>query len=280
MIRLIVNGDDYGLCPQVNLGVIRAHREGILTSTSLVANGAAWEQACQLSRTCPRLSVGLHLNLTWGAPVLPAAQVASLVDQHGRFYSKWIFIQRALFGAVNIKEMAAEARAQVQRVQFAGVTLSHVDSHHHIHCLPIVGRLMAELAVQYGLLVLRKFNGAEAGSSLQAKAAAQICRAGIRRSPLAAGAYPVCRLYGYDLMVQRDKKTALASILQHLPDGLNEVMCHPAEANALQPSVGTRLDRFLERQALCDRDIRKLLDERGIRLISTADGKEIHESAA
>ena len=67
MIQLIVNGDDYGLCPQVNLGVIRAHREGILTSTSLLANGAAWEQACQLSRTCPRLSVGpvsyTHLTL-------------------------------------------------------------------------------------------------------------------------------------------------------------------------------------------------------------------------
>ncbi len=280
MIRLIVNGDDWGLCPQVNLGVVRAHREGILTSTSLLANGAAWEQACQLSRTCPRLSVGLHLNLTWGAPVLPAAEVASLVDQHGRFYSKWVFIRRALFGAVHVKEMAAEAQAQLQRVQSAGVTLSHLDSHHHVHCLPTVGRLMEELAAQYGLPVLRRFHGAEAGSSLQAKAAAQICRAGVRRSPLAGRAYPVCRFYGYDLMVRHDKKMALASILQRLPDGLNEVMCHPAEENVSQPSVRTRLHRFFELQALCDRNIRRLLDERGIMLISTAAGKEIHESAA
>ncbi len=280
MIRLIVNGDDWGLCPRVNLGVIRAHREGILTSTSLLANGAAWEQACQLSRTCPQLSVGLHLNLTWGAPVLPAAKVASLVDQHGRFYSKWIFIQRLLFGAVNTKEMAAEARAQLQRVQSAGVTLSHLDSHHHIHCLPMVGRLMAEMAEQYGLPVLRRFNGAEAGSSLQAQTSARICRAGIRRSPLAGRTYPLCRFYGYDLMVQLDKKNALASILQRLPKGLNEVMCHPAEAHASQPSVRTNLDRFSELQALCDKNIRKLLDERGIILISTADEKGIHESAA
>jgi len=280
MIRLIVNGDDWGLCPQVNLGVIRAHREGILTSASLLANGAAWEQACQLSRTCPQLSVGLHLNLTWGAPVLPAAEVASLVDQHGRFYSKWIFIQRALFGAVNVKEMAAEARAQLQRTQSAGVTLSHLDSHHHIHCLPLVGRLMAELAEQYGLPVLRKFNGAEAGGSLHAQFSARICRAGIRRSPLAESTYPVCRFYGYDLMVQPDKKNALALILQRLPDGLNEVMCHPAEAHASLPSGRTSLDRFSELQALCDTNIRKLLDKRGIILISTADEKEIHESAA
>ncbi|NLP11682.1 ChbG/HpnK family deacetylase [bacterium] len=280
MIQLIVNGDDWGLCPQVNLGVIRAHREGILTSTSLLANGAAWEQACQLSRTCPRLSVGLHLNLTWGAPVLPAAEVASLVDPHGCFYSKWIFIRRAFFGAVNVNEMAAEAHAQLQRVQSAGVTLSHLDSHHHIHCLPTVGRLMAELSAQYGLPVLRRFYGAEAGSSLHAKTAAWICRAGIRRSSLAGRTYPVCRFYGYDLMVQHDKKAALASILHGLPDGLNEVMCHPAQANVSQPSARIRLDRFLELQALCDKNIRKLLDERGIMLISTADGKEIHESIA
>jgi len=280
MIRLIVNGDDWGLCPQVNLGVIRAHREGILTSTSLLANGAAWEQACQLSRIYPRLSVGLHLNLTWGVPVLPAAEVTSLVDQHGCFYSKWIFLRRALFGAVNAEDMAAEAQAQLQRVQSTGVTLSHLDSHHHIHCLPMVGRLMAELAVQNGLPILRRFNGAETGSSLQAKAAARLCRAGIRRSPLKERTHPVCRFFGYDLMLQCDKKAALASILRRLPDGLNEVMCHPAEANALQPSVRTRLDRFAELQALCDRNIRMLLDERGISLISTADGKEIHESAA
>jgi predicted glycoside hydrolase/deacetylase ChbG (UPF0249 family) len=82
MKRLIVNADDFGLAESVNRGIIVAHRDGILTSASLLANGSAFDQAIAASRQFPQLSVGVHLNISEGRPVSPAAQIPSLVKPH------------------------------------------------------------------------------------------------------------------------------------------------------------------------------------------------------
>ncbi len=150
-MNLIMNADDFGRSSEINRAVIQAHREGILTSASLMVGGEAADEAVELARQNPRLAVGLHLTLVDGRAVLPHAQIPHLTDPSGRFPNSPARLgMRYLFSPWARRELAQEMRAQFQRFAATGLPLSHVDGHQHMHVHPAVFKLMLPLAQEFG----------------------------------------------------------------------------------------------------------------------------------
>lgn len=134
--RLIVNADDFGLSKGVTDGIARAHREGIVTSASMMANQPASEYAVAMLPELHNLCIGVHLTLSQGRPILPAEQVPSLVDANGEFYGQSEVIRRLSRWVLSTSEIEAEFRAQIQWLKHRGIALTHADSHHHTHLYP------------------------------------------------------------------------------------------------------------------------------------------------
>src|SRR5207244_1596197 len=135
--RLVVNADDFGLSDGVNRAISEAHAAGTVSSASLLVNAPGFADAVRRARAAPALGVGLHFNLTMGAPVSPATAVPSLSDRRtGRFWSLSRLIARALSGRVDGAEVALECAAQIARAKSSGVRLTHLDGHQHTHVLP------------------------------------------------------------------------------------------------------------------------------------------------
>ncbi len=137
MLRsLIVNADEFGLTEGINEGIIEVHSHGIVTSTTMVANLWAFDHAARLSRRYPELAVGVHLNLTHGAPILPPERVHTLVDHNGYFFRRRPFLQRLLLGQISMIQVYEEFRAQIDKVIAAGISPSHIDSHESVYMYP------------------------------------------------------------------------------------------------------------------------------------------------
>jgi predicted glycoside hydrolase/deacetylase ChbG (UPF0249 family) len=135
---LIVNADDFGLAEAVNDGIADAYRAGCLSSASLLVNAPAAAQAALLARKLPGLGVGLHFNLTFGAPVAAAADVESLLDADGRFLPRARLVQRLLLRRVQPRHVATELEAQLARMWALGLAPTHLDSRQHVHAFPVV----------------------------------------------------------------------------------------------------------------------------------------------
>jgi len=154
--RLVVNADDLGLTVGVNDGIFDAHALGILTSASLFANAPATADAIRRAGSHPSLGIGAHLALVDGAPTLPPKQVPTLVADDGRFPRSWRpFIVACLRGRVSLAEVELELTAQIERLQRAGVKLTHLDAHKHVHAYPPVFAVVARLAARFGIPVVR-----------------------------------------------------------------------------------------------------------------------------
>ena len=142
MRRLIINADDFGFTGGVNRAIVEAHLRGIVTSSTLMAAGRAFDDAVHLSKTAPRLSVGCHIVLIDGEPVLDGAQVSSIASSRSgatRFGdSLKTFAARALSGRLKPQQVEAETGAQIRKLQAAGIDVSHVDTHKHVHLFPAV----------------------------------------------------------------------------------------------------------------------------------------------
>lgn len=142
MKYLIVNADDFGLSKGINEGIIKAYREGILTSTTLMVNMPAFNQAVSLAKENVGLGVGVHLNILRGYPVSPAEKVRSLIDEKGRFLSNpSAIIRKIAFGKINLDEVELEFTAQINKAVGSGLFITHVDSEKHMHMFyPILKR--------------------------------------------------------------------------------------------------------------------------------------------
>jgi len=153
---LIVNGDDFGLSPQANAGIIHAHQHGILTDASLMVTGPAWREAVELARANPQLSVGLHVTLVQGKSVLPPHLLSSITDFGGNFSNdptlaglRYFFSHRAR------EQVREECRAQVERFLATGLALTHIDGHLNIHMHPVVCDILIALMLEYGIPTMR-----------------------------------------------------------------------------------------------------------------------------
>lgn len=152
----IVNGDDFGFSRGVNQAIIKAHRSGILTSTSLMVTGAAAAEAITLAAQYPTLGVGLHLVLVCGRSVLPPDQVPHLVDAQGNFLDDPAQAGlRYQFSAAARQELHLEIRAQLEQFRQTGLPLTHVDGHLHLHTHPVVLNSLIALAPEFGIRMIR-----------------------------------------------------------------------------------------------------------------------------
>lgn len=153
---VIINGDDFGFSSGVNQGIIKAHEQGVLTSTSLMVTGEAFEEAVALAKAHPNLAVGLHLVFGCGKAVLPPHQIPHLVDSQGNFSSDSVKAGlRYQFSAAARRELPLEIRAQLEKFRETGLPLSHVDGHLHMHCHPVILRSLVELADEFNIKVIR-----------------------------------------------------------------------------------------------------------------------------
>ena len=154
--KLIVNGDDFGRSSRINEAILRAHREGILTSASLMVTGEAFAEAVAMARQTPSLAVGLHLVLVGGRAALPPGEIPHLVDKEGFFPTDPFRAGcRYFFSPACRRELAREIAAQFARFAATGLPLSHVDGHCHFHLHPAVFPLVVSQAVRYGAKGIR-----------------------------------------------------------------------------------------------------------------------------
>jgi len=156
MRRLIVTADDFGLSPSVNAAVVRAHREGILTSASLMVNEPGADEAVKLARENPRLGVGLHLTLLQGHSALPSASIPGLVNVRGQFSRRPVGTGLAYFFRRSLRpQLRAEIHAQFERFRATGLPLDHVNGHLHLHLHPVIFSLLMEESAKFGVRRLR-----------------------------------------------------------------------------------------------------------------------------
>lgn len=156
--RLIINADDLGFTSGVNPAIVEAYTQGIVTSSTLMANGPAFAQAATLAKTVPSLSVGCHVVLIDGAPLLPARRIPSLAARNSipMFHAGLkSFAACALVGRIDDDEITAEAAAQIRRVQEAGIRVTHFDTHKHTHLFPKILRPLLRAARICGVKALR-----------------------------------------------------------------------------------------------------------------------------
>src|SRR5437879_7789557 len=139
---MIINADDFGFTSGVNRAIVEAHTSGVVTSSTLMANGPAFAEAAHLARTTPRLSVGCHVVLIDGIPVLPAERIPTLTTRNSatpHFHDGIkAFAARALAGRINPEEIEAEACAQIRKIQSTGINISDIDTHKHTHLFPAI----------------------------------------------------------------------------------------------------------------------------------------------
>jgi hopanoid biosynthesis associated protein HpnK len=236
--RLIVNGDDFGYSREVNAGIIRAHREGILTSTSLMVADAARDEAAALAKENPALDVGLHLVVCMGRSVLPPTEIAPLVDAMGRFSNNPTLSGMRYFFTPGIGEkLKAECRAQIElHLQLIGY-LNHIDGHLNFHVHPALAPILVELAHEYQVPSIR-IPSEPVFTTLavsRERAAAKLLEAVIfralsrraRRMATARDITSTERLFGLH-QTHHITEDYVVRVMERLPDGLTEIYFHPA----------------------------------------------------
>ena len=286
MRRLIVNADDFGLTRGVNRAIVEASSNGIVTSSTLMANGQAFEDAIAQANSASRLSVGCHAVLVDGSPALGGRQASTLSNKkakNGRFYDGLGgFALRAVSGRVDADEIEAEVTAQIRKLQSAGISVSHLDSHKHTHILPQVLRPLLRAARTCGVPAVRnpfgpvRFSIVAKYPSLW-KRYSQVSvlnRLGsrFRNSVTDAGMLTTDGTVGIVGTGAMDDYL-FASIVESLPEGTWEFVCHPGYNDAELDRIQTRLreSRAVELQLLTSPQTLELLSRSGVQLISYRD---------
>ena len=155
-IPLIINADDFGYSSAVNRAIIQAHREGILTSTSLMINERATDEAVQLAKQNPDLAVGLHLVLVLGHSSLPHDQISSLTNQNNEFSNSPPLVgMKYFFSPQARRELKKEMRAQFEKFAATGLPFSHVDGHTHLHMHPVIFDELITLCEEFNVRRIR-----------------------------------------------------------------------------------------------------------------------------
>jgi hopanoid biosynthesis associated protein HpnK len=267
---LIVNADDFGRSHSINQATVRAHKEGILTTASLMVNEPAFEEAVHLAKANPSLGVGLHLTLLCGHSTLPARQIPGLVNGNGEFTNSPAGAGIRYFFHSSLRDqLRQEIRAQFQKFHDTGLPLDHVNGHLHLHLHPIVFNILMENAAQFRIerlrltfdpfrLNLKLVSGrlfyralhATIYHLLSARARPVLQRRNIRHTS---------HVFGL-LQNARVDEPYVTRLLPCLPAGNSELYSHPS------------LDEFInEFQALISPKVREMVQKLGIKLIRYQD---------
>jgi len=265
--RLVVNADDFGFTPDVNRGIVAAHRGGILTASTLMANGAAFDDAVRLARDTPSLDVGCHLVLISGRSLLPPyAPLPASAPQ----------LLRAL--AARSIRVYDELAAQVRKILAAGLEPTHLDTHKHTHLAPPVLDAVARIAAEFEIRWVRRpfdiplTSGAPGLEGLLKRATSgtlQLLRGRFHRVLTRHGCRTTEHFAGFQ-MTGRFRAPELAQLIRELPEGVTEFMCHPGYCGDDLQNARTRLKESREREleALVAPQVRAALLDAGVELVN------------
>ena len=286
--RLIVNADDFGLAPGVNRAILELHAAEVLTSTTLMAQASATEEAIKMALSMPALGVGCHIVLVDGAPVSDKNKIPSLVDRTtGNFYpSLGSFLKRSFTARIRAAEVEAEASAQITLLQSYGLRLTHIDTHKHIHMFPSILRSVLRAAKAAGVHTVR--NPFEPIWSVNATIdAPEMRRAEVifmrrfeskfRRIVDEEGFQTTDGAIGV-LATGTLNIATVNALITAMPEGTFELVSHPGYRDEQLAKANTRLleSREIERNALM-----AIKEFSGLDLISFAQlGHPIQEKAA
>jgi chitin disaccharide deacetylase len=283
--RLIVNADDFGLTPGVNRAIVEAHQNGIVTSSTLMATGVAFDDAAKDASSLPGLAIGCHVLLVDAKPVLEPEAVADLMDPaSGNQFRDNLgpFARRAASGKISGDHIAAETTAQIRKLQSAGIAVSHIDSHKHTHIVPQVLRPLLRAAKECGVKAVRNPFGPLRISLLSGHLelwrqygkvsllkwlagwfGSEVSRAGMRTTDGTIGIVTTGFL----------TQGLLNHMIETLPEGTWELVCHPGYNDADLDKVKTRLraSRAAELEILTSAETRQLLEKNRIDLINFRD---------
>jgi hopanoid biosynthesis associated protein HpnK len=268
--RLIINADDFGLSHSVNEAVIRAHREGILTSASLMVNESGFDEAVKLAKENPKLGVGLHLTLLQGRSTLPPEKIPDLVNTRGEFCESPVGVGMNYFFKCKLREqLRAEIHAQFEKFRSTGLPLDHVNGHLHFHLHPTVFKILMEDADKFPIRHLRLTRDCLARSCrmTQGKFFTRVTHATIfemlsrrARKTLDAKKIRHAQITFGLLQDSRVDEDYVLKLLPELPPGDSELYSHPS------------LDNFKrEFDALISPRVKSRVQELGIELIRYQD---------
>jgi hopanoid biosynthesis associated protein HpnK len=282
---LIVNADDFGYTSGVNRAIVEAHSRGVVTSSTLMANGAAFDEAVQLSSTVPNLGVGCHVVLTDGDPVLNPQQLPSLTSSSHFRDGMMRFAARAIAGNMRPDEVSAEATAQIRKIQAAGITVSHFDTHKHTHLFPAILRPLLRAAASCGVRAVRNPFGPRLplrSNQLLSRPNLWTRYAEVRILQTFAGKFrEAVDREGFStpdgtlgiVVTGVLDESLFHAIARSIPEGTWEFVCHPGYNDAALQSAKTRLreSREIELRVLTLPAAREVLAQQGIQLISYCD---------
>ncbi|HEX3875524.1 MAG TPA: ChbG/HpnK family deacetylase [Bryobacteraceae bacterium] len=261
--RLLVNADDFGFTPDVNEGIIEAHRHGILTATTLMANGAAFDDALQRAQDTPELDIGCHLVLIGGN---------SLID--GRAFPASV---AKLLSALAKRDLRPydELRAQMRKILDAGIRPTHLDTHKHTHLAPPVLDAVARLAEEFGIRWVRRpfdfplntMRGAVPALKRITSDALGLLRRRFHRVLERHHCRTTDHFAGFQITGRFHVKE-LVELVGMLPEGTTEFMCHPGRCRESLRAAHTRLKESREREleALVAPEVKAALVKNEIKL--------------
>jgi len=273
---LIVNADDYGRAPGVSRGILAAHREGIVTSTTVMVNQPGVEEQLAEALACPGLGVGLHLVYTAWRPVLPPEQVPDLVDDNGLFLEQHDVWARA--EQIPLDQLQAELTAQLERfVDLAGRLPDHLDCHHFVHLYPPFFQVYADLAARFHLPLRIPFppetefeQAARTLPFLEGFPRDLVRGMIVTNSALVKArrlAHPdrfISTFFGRGALTLE----ALFGLLETLPGGVTELMCHPGYDDPALAASSYRAEREIELHLLTHPAVQDRVKALGIELVT------------
>jgi predicted glycoside hydrolase/deacetylase ChbG (UPF0249 family) len=279
---LIVNADDFGMSEEISDGIITAHLEGIVTSTSLMVNMPDAERAVRLAQQTPSLDVGIHLNITEGVPVLPSEKVPTLVNSTGEFLPDKKLIPKIKKFRVSPFEIEAEFSAQISKMLDMGIRPTHLDSHHHVHIYPLSAWAFKRVTKKFGIKKVRAIRyhlpyfsnrkRLEHYKNILIIFSKNIYKLIIQKFLWHEMVSPNFLVTTSILFPQSnlfDVKEKWIKLLLYLPDGIIEANCHPG-----YESKGTRNSDFWsekrknELNALTSFEVKDMVKKKDIELIN------------
>lgn len=275
MRKLIINADDFGMSREVNEGIKKGIKAGMINSVSVMVNMPYFKDASAFLKKFPRIAVGLHFNITEGHSILKPKEVSSLLKEDNNFFFWKYLVLKLLTKNCSLKQIENELRAQYNQLNKTGLHITHIDSHHHMHLYPSINSIVVKFANEKKVFSLRsrQFNlwGAAYGYQhrltlkqlfIQAlyyfNAVFNNKKNGSQKSFLEVkGIFDVNWDNFFD-------ETVLHKILSGLPEGITEIICHPAVmSKSGNPEFLRPRQRVLS--ALLNKSIKKVLEKNNIR---------------
>jgi len=278
---LIVNADDFGMYEEISDGIITAHLEGIVKSTSLMVNMPDAERAVRLAQQTPSLDVGMHLNITEGHPVLPPEKVPTLVNSTGEFLSDKKLIPKIKKFRVSPFEIEEEFSAQVKKMLDMGIRPTHLDSHHHVHIYPLSAWAFKKVAKKFGINKVRAIRyhlpylsdkKIEHYKKLVIISSKNIYKVIIQKflwHDMISADYSIIISLAKPNSNSLDIQNGWVKILEYLPYGIFEAGCHPGyESRRTRNSDPWWEKRKDELNALTSYAVKDMVKKKNIELIN------------